>query len=141
MIRLDSKLQKNTKPANIDEMKRLHSLIKNLSVFSPTSNPQIPMQYRHGDVMVEKVKALPSKCKKLQHRILAHGEITGHSHRIKENEGVTLYETPKELFLEVKADVATLSHEEHHTIQIPRGYYRVWRQREYSPNEIRVIRD
>ncbi len=99
------------------------------------------MQYRHGDVMIEKVDSLPSKKRKMQHTILAHGEITGHAHRIKERGGASLYETPLGLYLHVAADEATVVHEEHDPISLTTGYYRVWRQREYSPEEIRVIRD
>ena len=99
------------------------------------------MQYRHGDVMVEKVKKLPSKVKKLQHLTLAHGEVTGHSHCIKQRDRAKLYDSPQGLFLHVTAESADLIHEEHATISLPQGIYRVWRQREYSPEEIRVIRD
>ena len=98
------------------------------------------MQYRHGDVMIEKVRSLPSKKRKLPHTILANGEITGHSHRV-DHSGASLYESPGGLFLHVTAKQATVSHEEHDSIALPKGYYRVWRQREYSPEEIRVIRD
>jgi hypothetical protein len=35
----------------------------------------------------------------------------------------------------------TVVHEEHRPITLTSGYYRVWRQREYSPEEIRVVRD
>lgn len=99
------------------------------------------MQYRHGDVMIEKVNRLPEEKRKTNHTILAHGEVTGHSHRIAEKENVTLFEAPDALYLEVTGEVATLVHEEHGPIELGRGIYRVWRQREYSPEEIRIIRD
>jgi hypothetical protein len=99
------------------------------------------MQYRHGDVMMEKVRSLPSRKRKMPHTILAHGEITGHCHRVEDHSSATLYETPAGLFLHVTAERATVTHEEHASICLERGYYRIWRQREYSPQEIRVIRD
>lgn len=99
------------------------------------------MQYRHGDVMIEKVDSLPSKRRRTQYRILAQGEITGHGHRILEHDNAFLYETPTGLYLHVTAERATVIHEEHQPISLTMGYYRVWRQREYSPEEIRVIRD
>lgn len=99
------------------------------------------MQFRHGDVMIEKVTKLPKAKRKLPHTILAHGEITGHSHRIKERRAAVLYETPQGLFLQVSQGVATVVHEEHDPIELKKGIYRVWRQREYSPEEIRIIRD
>ncbi|MBN1909120.1 MAG: hypothetical protein JW818_05220 [Pirellulales bacterium] len=99
------------------------------------------MQYRHGDVMIEKVQSLPSRKRKARHTILAHGEITGHSHRIQEQGHASLYETPSGFYLHVTKEPATVVHEEHDPIALGKGYYRIWRQREYSPEEIRVIRD
>lgn len=99
------------------------------------------MQYRHGDVLVEMVDQLPTTKRKQQHAILAHGEITGHCHRIEQPKNATLYDTPEGLFLHVREEPATLIHEEHKPISLSKGFYRVWRQREYSPEEIRIVRD
>jgi len=99
------------------------------------------MLFRHGDVMIEKVDRLPKEKRKSKHLILAHGEVTGHSHQIKEKDNATLYETPRDLYLKVTAREATVVHEEHASITLQKGVYRVWRQREYSPEEIRIIRD
>src|SRR5215216_5804250 len=96
-------------------------------------------QYRHGDVLIEAVDALPNKREKLQHCILAHGEVTGHCHRIKENAEADLYSTRNGLFLHVRGSSVSVVHEEHTTITLSAGYYRVWRQREYSPEEIRIV--
>ena len=35
------------------------------------------MLFRHGDVLIEKVTAIPKGAKRLKHRTLAHGELTG----------------------------------------------------------------
>lgn len=98
-------------------------------------------QYRHGDVLVEEVAELPDSRRKASHTILAHGELTGHCHRIAERGAADLYDTPDGMFLHVTADTATLVHDEHDPISLRSGIYRVWRQREYSPEEIRIIRD
>ena len=98
-------------------------------------------QYRHGDVLIEQVDSLPARRDKLQHAILAHGEVTGHSHRIQEIDDVDLYWTPQGLFVHVRGTTATVVHQEHDPITLSTGYYRVWRQREYSPEAIRVVRD
>lgn len=98
-------------------------------------------QFRHGDVMVEEVAQLPKVRRKAQHTILAHGELTGHCHRIAEGATADLYDTPDGIFLHVTAKQATLVHDEHDAIKLDSGFYRVWRQREYSPEEIRIIRD
>jgi len=100
------------------------------------------MQYRHGDVMLELIDANPEGSnRKLSHATLAFGEITGHSHAIKQISNVSLYDYGDFLCLDVHADSVSLVHEEHDTIELPKGKYKVWRQREYSPEEIRIIQD
>ena len=98
-------------------------------------------QYRHGDVVIEKVYTLPKQREKLPHTILANGEVTGHSHRIRESADADLYQTLEGLFLHVRGPSVSVIHEEHRSITLTEGFYRVWRQREYSPEEIRVVRD
>ena len=98
-------------------------------------------QYRHGDVLIEQTSALPQVREKLPHTILAHGEVTGHCHRIKESDQADLYSTNEGLILHVRGPSVSVVHEEHATITLTSGYYRVWRQREYSPQEIRIVRD
>jgi hypothetical protein len=98
-------------------------------------------QYRHGDVIIEEVDGLPAGKEKLQHTVLAHGEVTGHCHRIKEFADADLFLSAGTLYLHVRGPAVTVIHEEHSPITLTGGYYRVWRQREYSPEEIRVIRD
>jgi hypothetical protein len=97
--------------------------------------------YRHGDLLVKAVDSLPTDVRKLQHLVLAHGEVTGHSHRIAERDAAVLFESPRGLYLSVSADVATLVHQEHGPIELTKGFYQVWRQREYTPAEIRTVRD
>lgn len=100
------------------------------------------MLFRHGDVLIQRIEgAVSGRGKKLPHRVLALGEVTGHAHRVQESAGALLYRLGPDLLLEVTADAVTVVHEEHAPIRLERGAYRVWRQREYSPEEIRVIRD
>lgn len=99
------------------------------------------MQYRHGDVMVERVDALPKAAERQQHLTLAEGELTGHRHRIAEAGAAVMYKDRAGLFLEVTAELASLVHEEHATIRLPQGVYRVWQQREYTPQRIVTVRD
>lgn len=97
--------------------------------------------YRHGDVLVEEVKSIPKGAVKRTHLVLAEGEMTGHAHRIAEPGSAEVYQDEASMYLRVLAWSATLIHQEHGPIPLPRGEYRVWRQREYSPGEIRIIRD
>ena len=98
-------------------------------------------QFRHGDVIIQQVHVLPDKPEPLPHLILAHGELTGHAHRIFPTAGGKLFRGEQGLFLEISADGLQVVHEEHASISLPPGVYRVWRQREYSPEEIRIVRD
>lgn len=103
----------------------------------------VPM-WRHGDVFIAAVSEIPSGTRKLSHCILAEGELTGHVHRIKERNVSELFEGNDRddvRYLRVTAETATLIHQEHHDIQLPRGEYRVWIQREYSPEAIRKVID
>ena len=99
------------------------------------------MLVRHGDVLVQRVESLPKGCMKRPGLILAHGEATGHSHRIKERGAGCLYGGHDGIYLDVTAEKATLVHQEHKPIELPKGVYRVWRQREYFPGFIRYVGD
>lgn len=99
------------------------------------------MLLRQGDVLIMKTAGIPKGAAKLPHRTLAHGEITGHSHRVDESGDVELFEADGTLFMRVKSEQATVVHQEHGPVVVPSGIYKVWRQREYSPKEIRVVRD
>jgi len=98
--------------------------------------------YRQGDVLIERVESLP-KTAKLQKGpvILAHGEVTGHAHQI--HKGANLYMDPESqaTYVEIAEAIADLTHEEHATVPLEKGIYRVVRQREYSPEAIRNVAD
>jgi hypothetical protein len=97
--------------------------------------------WRQGDVFLISVPALPASGR-LDHRtVLAEGEITGHAHRLEDPSTGRVYSVGGELFMEVLAESATIVHEEHGPITIPRGGYAVRIQREYSPQEIRRVMD
>ena len=71
--------------------------------------------------------------------ILAHGEATGHAHRIV-GAKAKLYEKENERIL-ILPEEDSLVHQEHETIRLPKGTKRVIRQREYSPEQIRNVAD
>lgn len=99
------------------------------------------MLWRHGDVLIAEASSLPSGAKLCPNTILARGEITGHSHRVEAPQTAELWERDGELFLRVVAESARVVHEEHKPITLPRGIYRVWMQREYTPEAIRPVYD
>jgi hypothetical protein len=91
-----------------------------------------------------RVAAIPKRGGPLPHGILVHGELTGHSHRLEDPRSAMLFSGAHEigeLYLEVPAGGARIIHEEHDPIELPEGLYRAWRQREYTPQAIHVVRD
>ena len=102
---------------------------------------QVGVLYRQGDVFVKRISHLPIQVQRREGTTLAHGELTGHSHRLQQADAVQLWVQGTDLFLEVKAASATLVHEEHRAIELPHGFYQVWRQREYRPDAYVEVMD
>ena len=104
------------------------------------------MQFRQGDVFVEKidnqVREELTEVKPDQGRVvLAYGEVTGHAHALKAKDA-KLFEVKGWVDrVLVVAKATALMHEEHAPIELPPGTYRVKRQREYHPEEIRTVAD
>jgi hypothetical protein len=102
--------------------------------------------YRQGDVLIIAVSAIPEMLDPIDREggrvVLAHGEVTGHAHAIRA-EGAALFRDPKlmAVFMTVTDTPVALEHDEHDTIMLPPGNYRVIRQREYSPEAIRNVAD
>ena len=112
--------------------------------------------YRQGDVLIEPIAAIPVTAKKQRPSrsvILAHGEVTGHHHKLeigdpadwwKEGEISPTLEKPAtlagELFVSLPQG-GKVTHDEHATIKLPAGTYRIIRQREYHPAAIRNVAD
>jgi hypothetical protein len=97
--------------------------------------------YRHGDVLIAPIEAVPPAAKPRPGLTLAYGEITGHAHRVETDGKAELLEAGQELFLRVLGSAARVVHEEHNTIELPPGNYRVWRQREYDPKQDLTVMD
>lgn len=98
------------------------------------------MYYQQGDVIVEKCEKIDGK--KLDHLVLETGEVTGHAHRI--SSGLAeLFESGSTKYLKVISETATLTHEEHGAITLPRGEYVVRKVREYDhfTEESRAVQD
>ncbi len=99
------------------------------------------MLWRQGDVLIMAVEHLPGGGTRRKGSVLVKGEVTGHAHRLAVPESAELWEVDGVLYMKVLTATARLVHDEHHAIELPRGIYRVWQQREYTPTEIRLIRD
>ncbi len=90
--------------------------------------------FRQGDVLLQRVTKLPEGARPVEwdkRVVLAYGEVTGHAHAIS-TQYATMYMWKGDRLLEVKSG-AKLVHEEHATIALPEGVYKVIQQREYVP--------
>ena len=106
-----------------------------------------PFLARQGDVLIIGVAKLPEGLEPVKREsgrvVLAHGEVTGHAHAIKDKRAA-LFRDPKlaAIFMHVSGDATVaLEHDEHDTITVPPGNYEIRRQREYSPEAIRNVAD
>ena len=97
--------------------------------------------YRQGDILLvatDKKKhtlGVPQKRK-----VLAEGEVTGHLHEVQGDHATLYGDTPETMLLEVR-EPSELTHDEHSTILIEPGFYKVVRQREYTPEGERMVID
>ncbi len=115
--------------------------------------------YRQGDVLIERIDEIPTT-KDCTDRLLVRGEGRNHAHYImgegvsigipedtentSEREMVTHYlSITEEARLEHLLIDSEMWTEEHDTIRIPPGTYKVIRQREYDPyaRAIRMVKD
>lgn len=93
--------------------------------------------WRHGDVLIQAVACLPEGGVRMAEPVLAHGEVTGHAHRIEMPERAELWWVMGTIYLRVLAPTRIV-HEEHEPIPLEPGAYRVWQQREYIPKSERL---
>lgn len=99
---------------------------------------------RQGDILLEKVKDEDITGEKIQSQdnIITHGE-SGNQHRM--NQQVIIFEDKKtkDRFVHVMNQNTELVHQEHAKIAIPKGLYRIRREREYNAFEqsIRQVMD
>ena len=101
-------------------------------------------QFRQGDVLLTKISFLPEGLKKKEYEkkiILAIGEATGHHHSVEVTETTESF-VDEAGILYLKFDEQTiLEHQEHAPITLPEGIYIVTTQIEYTPTEIRNVKD
>lgn len=99
------------------------------------------MLYRQGDILLKPIQELPIIRKK-KDLILAYGESTGHMHQFVDPMNVSVFLANEQQYVSISNDFAELVHNEHATLQIPQGNYRVIQQREVDlTEEIRQVID
>jgi hypothetical protein len=110
--------------------------------------------YAQGDLLIERVEDVPPSGTIAEPGsdgaiVLAEGEASGHRHAIYER--VTMFrddalarDIPSGLYVghvRVDGPSALIEHDEHAPITLPRGTYRVRRQRELEPKDARIVAD
>lgn len=103
--------------------------------------------YRQGDVLIRRVQSIPGQTEPIARDngriVLAYGEVTGHAHAIVDEAAELVITDTNERFLRIMNQSGVeLRHEEHATITLPAGDYRVVQQREYvAPEIVRQVMD
>lgn len=110
--------------------------------------------YAQGDLLIERVGDIPVSGTPIDPgpdgvQVLAEGEVTGHRHAIYDR--VTMFrddslahDIPNGLYaghIRVDGPCARIQHDEHDTVTLPKGTYRVRRQRELEPKDARIVAD
>ena len=122
--------------------------------FSKKPNAKMHNLYRHGDLLITRINAVPQSAINISSKIIAEGEVSGHKHKLVgqatigilpgreagttiigrvESGDVSINRIP-ELYFSASEDVK-LTHEEHKTLELPRGSYKVTKEREFNPFE------
>lgn len=107
-----------------------------------------------GDLLIERVEDIAPSGRILEPEstgvtVVSEGELTGHRHAIHER--VVMFRDdnlargmPSDLYvghIRVESEHAMLRHEEHHTIALTPGTYRVRRQRQVEPFDVEIVKD
>ncbi|MFE0457955.1 hypothetical protein ACFW1A_01680 [Kitasatospora sp. NPDC058965] len=107
--------------------------------------------YRQGDVLIVPVpeetapgadRGLTKQPRDVRGRlVLALGEVTGHAHAVLGPGDLLREPGPFATAWLHLPEGGRVVHEEHAAIALPKGWYRVVRQREYLPGAVRVVAD
>lgn len=103
-------------------------------------------QLRQGDVLLVPIDKIPANAKLQKHKgriTVALGEATGHHHTIElsEKDAADWWKDDQGVqYVEVKTE-SPIVHQEHSELVLDPGAYKVVTQREYTPKEIRNVRD
>jgi len=102
-------------------------------------------QYQQGDVLFKRVDEVKGKEVKAEMRgyVFAEGETTGHYHASVADKNVKMYEENGVKYFSVLDGEATVTHQEHGTVTLPKGNYQIGIVQEYDPfaKEINKVRD
>lgn len=96
--------------------------------------------FRQGDVMIESINKIPKAVKPKGNNILVHSDSTMHDHTLKT--GKVYVDKIGDLFLDAPTDTQIVHTEDHKPINLPKGKYKIIRQKEYvMENMVKVVVD
>ncbi len=110
------------------------------------------MIFRQGDILITKVNSNNVDHSKYaiipDSKTVALGEITGHHHTFNEQSQVLLFKEKDKksatsddpTLIQVQSEMAELEHQEHNTILLPQGTYKITREVEYNPFTLEIKR-
>ena len=99
--------------------------------------------FRQGDVLIIEVDgdvAGEPIARENGRIVLAHGEVTGHAHTIANPAVAFVTDSAHERYL-VSDEPFVVRHQEHAPVRVPAGTFKIVRQVEYTPTEIRNVAD
>jgi hypothetical protein len=101
--------------------------------------------WRQGDIYFVKIEYdVPDESRPVRDGVIAKGETTGHAHRLAPSSmesGALLYLVARSMFLRAPQAGAKIVHDEHHTIDLPKGLYAVVPQQEFDGLRWRQVLD
>ena len=104
-------------------------------------------KYRQGDLLIKQIDKLPDGLKPSKDLLLISGSTTSHDHKL--TDGIVYHKEDGLLQgyfeLKKKAKVVHRTKDdkqgEHKDIELPKGIYAFYRQREYLPEGYNIIQD
>jgi hypothetical protein len=97
------------------------------------------LHYRQGDLLFIQQEEQPAvELTVRPSLVIVAGEATGHTHRL--TSGSVLEARDGTLYLDL-IEPTRVVHEEHDALTLGAGWWLVVRQREYTPDAVRTIRD
>ena len=96
------------------------------------STPYTGRQYRQGDLLFVSQFQMPAAAAvRRPANVIERGKLTRHAHRLLDG---AVYDHAGRTYVEA-GPTARVLHEEHETLELPEGFYRIIQQREYRGEE------
>ena len=95
---------------------------------------------RQGDLLFVPCDTIPTDATEQPDGVIARGETTGHMHAIRRGQQAMLMIAAGMAYVRAMQETA-VDHQEHETITLSPGDYKVVRQREHTPDGWRQVAD